>query len=297
MFLLEQPELVLMGKTSRGTFCIVSSAFGFGIGLIFALYAYQRGVSVFTLLFLRFSLSSILLFGYLFLQCGKKLPEVTGWSLLLVLGILHTLQSICYYSSVKYIPASLTALILYSYPAFVCLLSFLIDRVSISKRLVLSLATSFVGLALILDTSFKTANVIGLMFAFGAAIVYSCYIVISNRVLRKISPLVSGAYIILFTAGFISFTGILSRNISFQFSPSAWIPILGFVIFSTILANVLFLNGIKLLGSTKASILSVTEPLFTIISATLLFHDPWAYHQVFGGILVLLGVLLSSLPR
>ena len=297
MFLLKQPELVLMGKTSRGTFCIVSSAFGFGIGLIFALYAYQRGVSVFTLLFLRFSLSSILLFGYLFLQCGKKLPEVTGWTLLLVLGILHTLQSICYYSSVKYIPASLTALILYSYPAFVCLLSFLIDRVSISKRLVLSLATSFVGLALILDTSFKTANVIGLMFAFGAAIVYSCYIVISNRVLRKVSPLVSGAYIILFTAGFISFTGILSRNISFQFSPSAWIPILGFVIFSTILANVLFLNGIKLLGSTKASILSVTEPLFTIISATLLFHDPWAYHQVFGGILVLLGVLLSSLPR
>ena len=297
MFLLEQPKLVLMGKTSRGTFCIVSSAFGFGIGLIFALYAYQRGVSVFTLLFLRFSLSSILLFGYLFLQCGKKLPEATGWSLLLVLGILHTLQSICYYSSVKYIPASLTALILYSYPAFVCLLSFLIDRVSISKRLVLSLATSFVGLALILDTSFKTANVIGLMFAFGAAIVYSCYIVISNRVLRKVSPLVSGAYIILFTAGFISFTGILSRNISFQFSPSAWIPILGFVIFSTILANVLFLNGIKLLGSTKASILSVTEPLFTIISATLLFHDPWAYHQVFGGILVLLGVLLSSLPR
>jgi len=297
MFLLEQLELVLMGKTSRGTFCIVSSAFGFGIGLIFALYAYQRGVSVFTLLFLRFSLSSILLFGYLFLQCGKKLPEVTGWYLLLVLGILHTLQSICYYSSVKYIPASLTALILYSYPAFVCLLSFLIDRVSISKRLVLSLATSFVGLALILDTSFKTANVIGLMFASGAAIVYSCYIVISNRVLRKVSPLVSGAYIILFTAGFISFTGILSRNISFQFSPSAWIPILGFVIFSTILANVLFLNGIKLLGSTKASILSVTEPLFTIISATLLFHDPWAYHQVFGGILVLLGVLLSSLPR
>jgi len=297
MFLLEQPKLVLMGKTSRGTFCIVSSAFGFGIGLIFALCAYQRGVSVFTLLFLRFSLSSILLFGYLFLQCGKKLPEVTGWSLLLVLGILHTLQSICYYSSVKYIPASLTALILYSYPAFVCLLSFLIDRVSISKRLVLSLATSFVGLALILDTSFKTANVIGLMFAFGAAIVYSGYIVISNRVLRKVSPLVSGAYIILFTAGFISFTGILSRNISFQFSPSAWIPILGFVIFSTILANVLFLNGIKLLGSTKASILSVTEPLFTIISATLLFHDPWAYHQVFGGILVLLGVLLSSLPR
>jgi drug/metabolite transporter (DMT)-like permease len=297
MFLLEQPELVLMGKTSRGTLCIVLSAFGFGIGLIFALYAYQRGVSVFTLLFLRFSLSSILLFGYLFLQCGKKLPEVTGWTLLLVLGILHTLQSICYYSSVKYIPASLTALILYSYPAFVCLLSFLIDRVSIGKRLVLSLGTSFVGLALILDTSFKTANVIGLMFAFGAAIVYSCYIVISNRVLRKVSPLVSGAYIILFTAGFISFTGILSRNISFQFSPSAWIPILGFVIFSTILANVLFLNGIKLLGSTKASILSVTEPLFTIISATLLFHDPWAYHQVFGGILVLLGVLLSSLPR
>ena len=297
MFLLEQSEFVLMGKTSRGTLCIVSSAFGFGIGLIFALYAYQRGVSVFTLLSLRFSLSSILLFGYLFLQCGKKLPEVTGWSLLLVLGILHTLQSICYYSSVKYIPASLTALILYSYPAFVCLLSFLIDRVSISKRLVLSLATSFVGLALILDTSFKTANVIGLMFAFGAAIVYSCYIVISNRVLRKVSPLVSGAYIILFTAGFISFTGILSRNISFQFSPSAWIPILGFVIFSTILANVLFLNGIKLLGSTRASILSVTEPLFTIISATLLFHDPWAYHQVFGGILVLLGVVFSSLPR
>ena len=55
------------------------SAVGFGTVPILALFAYEGGIDVYTLLFLRFSLASILLFAYIYITNKKIIGvEING---------------------------------------------------------------------------------------------------------------------------------------------------------------------------------------------------------------------------
>jgi drug/metabolite transporter (DMT)-like permease len=68
-------------------------------------------------------------------------------------------------------------------------------------------------------------------------------------------------------------------------------------LFSTILAILTFFWGLEILGSTKASVLSMTEPLFTVVFAILLLREPLALSQVAGGVCILTGAVLTALPK
>lgn len=260
---------------------------------IFALYAYQGEVNVSTLLLLRFSLAAIIFFTYLKISRVKaRITKSQLLSLFLLGGVLYTLQSSFYFSSLQYIPASLTALLLYTYPAFVALLSFIFDKEKLGTRMIGSIAISLAGLTMVLGTSFGEINLFGMLLALAAAITYSFYILLGNRVVRELPPPVTSAYVALFAALSFATIGTVTDGISFDFKPVAWAAILGVVLFSTLLAMFFFFRGLELIGSTKASILSTIEPLVTIGFSALLFHEWLTPLQAIGGIAVLIGAML-----
>jgi drug/metabolite transporter (DMT)-like permease len=172
-----------MNQLYRGAILILISASSFALMPIFAVYAYRGGTTVSTLLFLRFSLAAIIFFIYILTQIKKITFNRSGVRSSLFLGaVLLTLQSILYFESLKYIPTSLQALLFYTYPIFVTLLSFLIYKERPSIRLTASIALSIFGLCLVLGTSFETINFLGALMALGAAAVYSVYMTISNHI-------------------------------------------------------------------------------------------------------------------
>jgi drug/metabolite transporter (DMT)-like permease len=91
--------------------------------------------------------------------------------------------------------------------------------------------------------------------------------------------------------------GLSTNTLVFTFDKSAWLPILGIVLFSTVLSLVTLFGGIKLLGPARAAILSMVEPLVTIVISCLLFHDKLGPWQWFGGAMVLTGALLVVISK
>jgi len=134
-------------------------------------------------------------------------------------------------------------------------------------------------------------------FALGAALVYSLYITLANRVLRGVEPVVAMAVVTLVTSLLYVGLGLVSGRLSFAFAPSAWLPIALIVAVSTLLAILAFFRGLGILGSSTASIVSMTEPLFTIGFSILLFGDRLGWQQVLGGVLVLGGTVLVTAFR
>ncbi|PLR84895.1 EamA family transporter [Bacillus canaveralius] len=281
-----------------GIFLILISATGFGLLPIFALYAYDSGISVATLLFLRFAFAAMILFSYPLI---KKQPLAITKKLLVSLfilgGVLYSLQSTFYFVAVQYIPASLAALILYLYPVFVAVLSFFINKEKLSKPLLVSIIVSLFGMVLILGAPAGNVNYTGLLLALGAAIVYSVYIIFGNLVAIKVQPIITSAFTALFAS--ISFLagGLLTNTLNFQFEMSGWIPIVGIALFSTVIAMFTFFAGMNIIGPTKASILSMAEPVVTIVCSTLLFGENMSILQLSGGIIVLTGALFVVLAR
>jgi len=107
-----------MKKEIIGTVYVVISALGFGLMAIFAKVAYGEGLNVNTLLFLRFLLATLLLWGLVFYKkLPYKLPKRDVIFLFLMGMIGYTAQSKFFFTSLETISASLAALLLYAYPA------------------------------------------------------------------------------------------------------------------------------------------------------------------------------------
>lgn len=278
-----------MNHFYRGAFLVFLSAVGFGLIPIFALYAYKGGANVNTLLFLRFTAAAIFFFILIMVRGIKfQLTRSHVLSLFILGSVLYTLQSNFYFSSVKFIPASLAVLLFYTYPVFVALLSSLVIREKLSGQTLASIALSIIGLIMVLGNSFNNINPLGIMLAFGSALVYSLYIVLGNRVVQKLPALLTSAFVTLFASISYLVMGISTSSIKSGLSAEAWMAVAGIVLFSTIMSILTFFRGIELIGSTKASILSMIEPLVTIGFSALLFYERLSWVQLLGGVFVVL---------
>ena len=281
-----------------GVCLVLVSALGFGMMPILALYAYRGGVNVPTLLFLRFGIASLCLFAYL--SARRTQWGVSGRELrrLFVLGaVLYTLQSTFYFSAVRYIPASLAALILYLYPVIVALLAALVEKEALPVRMAPPALVSLAGIAVVLGAPLDRPDWMGVLLAFSAAVTYSVYIILGRRVVAKTPAVVTTAFVAAFAAASFFLYGSVTHDLTLDLTVRTWGLILGIVAFSTILAMATFFAGMDAIGAARASILSTVEPLFTIGFSVLLLQETLTWIQGAGALMVLSGTVWIILQR
>lgn len=279
--------------TNLGLLLVIISAAGFGFLGIFAKYAFAAGVNVITLSTLRFSVAAIAM--WLVLLIKRENPLVTGKQLLalICLGVLgYAVMSSLYFSAVELIPASLVAILMYTYPVLVTVLSSWINREPVTGRKILSLLISFTGLLLVVGVVFRGLNGLGVFFASINALVYSFFIVLSNKLVGKISPLVVTTYIISAAAAALACVGFFTRSLALAVSSGGWLAVSGVAFFSTVTAILTFFQGMKIIGPSRASIISTLEPVVATLAAFLLFAEKMTWVQVLGGLMVIGAVIL-----
>jgi drug/metabolite transporter (DMT)-like permease len=265
---------------------------------IFAVYAYQDGATVLGLLTLRFVLAAVLFFLYIAVKRVKFQITLRQILALFVLGgVFYTVMSYTFFTAVQYISPSLAALILYSYPVFVALLSARVDKERLTRRVVISIGLALFGLVLVLGTSFDNVSPLGVLLAVAASLVYSFYIVLSNRVVKSVPLVVTSSFVTLFAALSFAVLSLGMHQLQFDFGTKAWLAIGGIILFPTVIAMTTFFYGLRMIGSTRASILSMIEPLVTITASAILFGDRLTLAQWIGGGAVLLGALLVVLAN
>jgi drug/metabolite transporter (DMT)-like permease len=286
-----------MISTIKGYIWVVCSAIGFGLGPIFAQYAYAGGASVQMTLLFRFLIGAIFLWGYIF---WRKIPISREPSIivstLLLGGVGYSAMAWSYFSSVQYISNSLAALILYIYPILVMIWSALWLQEKVTFRTLTSLLVAIIGLLLILGEGFGELHPVGLFYAITASVIYSIYIVIGSKTVSKVSPIIFTAYIA--TAASISYVFIfLLTDEWHSITPVAWAAIVAFSISTMVIAVLGLFAGMGLIGPSRASIISTLEPMVTIFFASLLFREYFNALQWVGGLLILTSVLILVYHR
>jgi drug/metabolite transporter (DMT)-like permease len=274
-----------------GVFFIAISAVSFGTLAIFGRYAYANGLDTFTLLFLRFTFSALLIAGLLIIR-RESLPRGGTLLRLASMGALgYVGQSFCYLTAIKYASAGLVALLLYLYPTFVAILStiFLKEKVHRIKIIALGLAT--LGAALTANP--QGGHWSGILLALSAAVIYSVYIIIGTGVMRQVSALQSS--VVIFSAAGIVF-GVLTaiNGPHWPVTRTGWLSVAAMTLLATVIPVVTFLAGLKLIGPTDASMLSTLEPVATVLLAALLFGEILQPVTLLGGGLILAAVLLLT---
>ena len=287
-----------MKKTYVGIVLVMLSALGFSLMPIFAVFAYESGITVPTLLFLRFLTAAVIFFVYMVLF--KKHPVLSLKNILhfiILGGVCYTLQSTLYFNSVKFISPSLAVLMLYTFPIFVSILSHVFFHESLNKKTILSIVISFAGLLVITAAGAGNINATGVISGLLAAVTYSAYITLGSHVIKHIPSVVTSAYVTLFATVGILVMGLPTGEINFSFDSAALLPIAGTTLFSTVFAIFAFFKGLEYLSPIKASVLSMLEPVFTILLTALLLNGFMNALQLAGGVVVLAGAVMTVLTQ
>lgn len=288
--------MILLSQKNIGALLVLLSAAGFSTLAIFIKLAYAAGANTLTILTMRFVLASLCLWLLLpLLKISPRIQTKTAVKLGLMGALGYGSMSLAFAASLQYLPASLAEMLLFTYPTLVSLLSFLIGDEQFNWPKGASLVICLLGLFFILGISFTGLNQTGILLGLSGAMIYSCYILIGNRVLKDVHSLVATTYVAsaaAFTfAAYSTATGQLILDLPLQ----GWLALTGTATFGTILGILGFFAGITKIGAANASIISTLEPVLTVLLSVLVLGEQLTLLQGFGGFLVIASILLLQL--
>ncbi len=283
-------------RRGAGLLIVLLSAVSIGAVTPFARLAFDAGVEVASLMTIRYGLALVAVIFYLFWRRqpwrlkGRQLRQALG--LALALGVL----SLAFFSSVRRIPASLAALIYYTYPIIV---SVLVYRAWRSKKhhttapvtlggQILSLG----GLVLILGFSWHSLDVTGVLLAALSAIIIALIYVFGDRLMHTVPPMVLSLYVALLNTALFAVIGMLRGAPITPLDPVGWVGITGVAIFFT-LGFVGMFAGVDMLGASEAAWIKNVEPISAIAFSIVLLGENYGIWQFVGAGVVIAGMILA----
>jgi drug/metabolite transporter (DMT)-like permease len=275
-----------------GTLYILASALCFGSMAIFARMAYASGVDIPTLLLLRFSTASILMWGILLLK-GMKLPKGRGMVMLIAMGAVgYAGQAFSFFTALAYASAGLVALLLYTYPALVTILSRLVFKHPLTSVQIAAVAIALTGSIFIIGKA-GDGKLLGIIFGLLAALIYSVYILAGSRFPKDVTPTASTT--VIASSAAVTYSAVVAVK---GFHPPAtgvgWLAVLAIAVVCTVLAILFFFEGLERVGPVRASVFSTVEPVFTVLLAAVILGEKITSTRVLGGTLIVAAVILLA---
>lgn len=284
-----------MNNKSRqfsGFIYVALSAFMYATMPILGKYAYGSGLQPDQVIFLRYGFAFLILAAYL--PTIKKIAPLSKSPLVWLQGSIFIVGSLLYFFALRLLPVSLITIILFSYPALVSLLSMVIyhEKLGPGHFAAVLLAIAGTGLVGGMGPSHMHISAVGVLMAAGTAVCYTVFCLLGQKTTDGSSPLsltasisFAGILIILFvfrSPGFLLKLNLLQLSIGLA---------LGVV--NTVLALSLYLKGIQLIGAARASLISILEPVLTVMLAVLLLHEHLTSLQLSGALLVLASMFIA----
>ena len=207
--------------------------------------------------------------------------------------------NVCYFSTIRQMNLSAAAILLYTAPIFVMLLSLMIFREPMTGRKVLALALAFGGCCLVsgLASAAEGLTAVGLLLGLGSGIGYALYSIFSRFALnRGVGSITITVYTFLFAAvGGAFFTDFGSILEAFR---SQGPGLLGFLavycIVTTVAPYLLYTTGLRYVENGPASVMASVEPVMATLLGLVAFGEKPTLTALLGMALVLGALILLS---
>ncbi len=254
------------------------------------------GFSSFSIVFVR-NIGSLVVLALLFVLFDrsifhiepKHLPYFFGTGIISIL-----LFTLCYFSCQQISSLATAAILLYTAPTFVVILSAILWKDKITKQKVIALMITFLGCTFVTGvwSGNLSVTLFGFLLGIGSGFFYGLYSVFARYALEHYQPLTVTFYTFLF-AGIGSLFLIRPSELKIGFSqPQMLVFIAGLIVVSTVLPYVLYTKGLSMIDSGKASILASIEPVIAALVGIFAFHEPMNISVLLGLLCVLVSVYI-----
>lgn len=250
------------------------------------------GMDPITLLLLRLALSVVLISGTISIFDRRRLRiDRQGFYRLAVVGLISGVEICCFFWSLAFVDASMSAMIKSTQPLVVLLLLALGGE-HLRSRHWLRLGLATVGIYFLVGPGGQVEP-FGLFLLMLSLILYALQLVLVQWWFAGYH----NQTITFYVTGFMTLVIVIwwwLQDISWQ-EPglSDWIVIVVLAVVSTYLARLALFAAIRRIGSGQIALLWPLQTLLVIILSVLFLHERMAPLQWFGGSLVLISALLA----
>lgn len=285
-------------ETRSYLFIFIGASLWGGIGFFFDILT-VAGLNSIQAVAVRVSFSAVFFSLFLLIKdrkafCihWKHIPYFIGTGLFSLVFF-----NVCYFMAIEMSALSIAAVLLYTSPIFVMLMSAVFFKEKLTKRKIIALGMTFLGCAFVSGV-FQTSGakapvlavVIGLLSGFG----YALYSIIGKFALKKYSPYTVTEYTFVFAAvGLFPFSG-LAENFSLLLSGDVLLGGLGVSLLCSVLPFLLYTIGLNGVEPGRAAIIATVEPVVASIIGIAVLNEDFTLSKLIGISLVIAAIVLLN---
>ena len=249
----------------------------------------------------RFLLAFVLLAGLVRLR-GRplSLPARRDVPLVLALGLtgVAAYQAFFLIGLVR-TPASDGAILVPGLiPVFTTLLAWRVFRERPSRRVWLGFAIAVVGLVVVVDPAgaVSSSRLGGDLILVGASVCWAAYTILGRSATTRFDPLLATTYASAAGTLMLAPFSVTGWGTLVHAGAATWLAVLYLAPLGTVLAFVLYYDGVRSLGAARASAFTLLVPVFGVSSAILVLGEPLRAGLAVGGLIALAGLWLVQRP-
>jgi len=282
-------------KISSISLLFVAAVWGFNFVAVKFLLA---EISPINLVLFRFFTGSILLFLLLFFYQDVKIP-FKDFLHLCGLGIIGiTAYQLAFVYALKYTSVTNVSILINASPLYGGVLSSSFGFERFNKKRFIATMTGFIGVfILITKGGFRLAggDTKGNLLAVAASVLWALYTLLSKPLLNKHSPLKVTTYSMIGGSALLCFfiPSFLDVHEYAEMSLAGWVFFVYAVIFSNVIAFILWYRGVSRIGPSKTIIYQYSVPVFATLFAFLSLGEKLHFSQLVGAVIVFASIALT----
>ena len=291
---------MMKGRQKAGPLLIILAGCFWGSMGIFVRKLAAYGFTPVQIVSIRITLAA-LIFSCLLLARDRAGFRISLRDLPLFLGLGFgsiLFFTVCYFTAITMMSLSTSAILLYTSPIWIMLMSVLFFREKLNRKKILALVLAFAGCVLVSGISGNGISLIGLLVGLGSGIGYGLYSILGTVALRRYSPFTVTTYTFLFAAaGSWAVCNPADMVSTFSAAPDLPFLLLFCCLTALVTAVIPFLAytlGLQTVEASKAGIIATIEPMVATLIGILLFSEPLTVFSGLGILLILGAVILLN---
>jgi drug/metabolite transporter (DMT)-like permease len=260
----------------------------------------SMGLASMDIVALRAIVTSIALFLYLLLfQRSMLRIRIRDIWCFLGTGICSIVFfNVCYFEAITLTSLSVAAVLLYTAPAIVMVLSYFLFGEPMTKRKLLALLMTLCGCTLVTEVvgNWSDFSAPGVLAGLGAGFGYALYSIFSRYALERDYRSLTITFYTFFIAAVVSLFLCNARQVATVACAdgSMLAFICAFGVLCTVVPYLTYTIGLKYVENSKASILASVEPVTASILGVCFFRESLGFSEIMGILLVLGAMIVCS---
>ncbi|MBQ8787382.1 MAG: EamA family transporter [Oscillospiraceae bacterium] len=205
----------------------------------------------------------------------------------------------CYFRTITLTSLSAAAVLLYTAPVMVMLMSVFLFKEKLTATKIIAAAVAFAGCALVTGAADGSLalNAAGVLTGLGSAFGYALYTIFGEYALKRgYNSITITLYTFVFASvGVLPFANLpdLAEKIADNPQIIGWGAVLALVV--TVLPYLVYTLGLRTVEAGKASVMATVEPVVATLVGVIAFAEPLSASGVIGIILVAVSLAMLNI--